>query len=261
MSGLADRRIVVTRPAPQAEDLCARLEALGAKPIRLPAIDVLPPASTNAVDSALRALHEWDWVVFTSANGVRFVFERADALGMAADAWNVVRVAAIGPATARALTAQGVEPAAVPEEYLAERIADVVGDVGGHRFLLLRADIAGDVLPRRLRELGGYVDEIVAYHTAERASDERAAALIAEGVDAVTFTSPSTVRGLLRVLGAEWRNALAGAAIVSIGPVTSAAARGCGLPVHAEAADHTTEGLLEALSAYFHEGARREVTQ
>jgi uroporphyrinogen III methyltransferase/synthase len=259
VSPLAGRRIVVTRPDGQVDELCARLEALGAWPIRLPTIDVLPPESTDALDFALRTLHEWDWVIFTSANGVRFALERSAAIGVTADAWRAVRVAAIGPATASALAAHGVTPAAVPEQYLAERIADVVGEVRGHRFLLLRADIAGALLPQKLRELGGYVEDVVAYRTAERDLDRNAAGLLAAGVDAITFTSPSTVRGLLRVLGPSWRGMLDGAAIISIGPVTSAAVRECGLTVDAEAEVHTTDGLLDALSNYFHASLGREV--
>jgi uroporphyrinogen-III synthase len=259
MSVLAERRIVVTRPDAQADELCERLEALGARPIRWPTIDVLPPASTDELDRALRTLHEWDWVVFTSANGVRFVFERADALAVPSDAWRAVRVAAIGPATARALQASGVTPAAVPDAYRTERIADGVGQVRGHRFLLLRADIASAVLPRILREQGGYVEDVVAYRTAERTRDAASPVSLAPGADAITFTSPSTVRGFLNLLGDTWRNVVADVAIVSIGPVTSAAARDCGLRVDAEATEHTTDGLLEALSRHFHASAGREV--
>jgi uroporphyrinogen III methyltransferase/synthase len=256
---LAGRRIVVTRPDAQAEELCARLQGLGAVPVRLPTIDVLPAESGAELDGALSTLHEWDWVVFTSANGVRFVFDRCAELNVAANEWRAVSVAAIGPATAAALAERGVRPAAVPGEYLAERIADAVGELRGRRFLLLRADIAGDALPRKLRAGGAYVEEVVAYRTRPRGPDPEAAVVLGAGADAITFTSPSTVRGLQGMLGERWRNALGKAAIISIGPETSAAVRELGLTVDAEAGEHTVDGLLSALTGYFHSVAHHEV--
>ncbi len=255
MSDLRGLRVLVTRPESQAGELCALLSAAGAEPVRLPVIDIAPPLSWRALDQSLAALAAYDWVVFTSANGVRSVMSRAQALGLhdgrANALFGSVRVAAIGPATTQALDAWHVQPAAVPTEYLAERIADAVGRVRGLRFLLLRADIAGDALPRRLRAQGAHVDEVAAYRTVERAIDARAAAgLLHDGVDWITFTSPSTVRGLQRVLGDAWRVAMADARIASIGPVTSAAARAADLAVHVEAAEHTTAGLVRAMLAH-----------
>jgi uroporphyrinogen III methyltransferase/synthase len=258
---LAGRRIVVTRPDAQAEELCERLRDLGAVPVRLPTIDVLPAESCAELDRALSVLHEWDWVVFTSANGVRFVFDRCAESNIAADKWRLVSVAAIGPATTAALAERGVHPAAVPEEYLAERIAEEVGELCGRRFLLLRADIASDVLPRKLRAGGAYVEEVVAYRTRPRGPDPEAALVLGGGADAITFTSPSTVRGLRGMLGERWRVALGKAAVISIGPVTSAAARELGLTVDAEASEHTVDGLLTALTGYFDSDTHHEVSR
>lgn len=254
MSALAGRRIVVTRPAAQADELCERLAQARAIPIRLPVIDVVPVDPPDGLDAALGNLPAYDWIVFTSANGVRFVFDRWLELGRPSIIWRTVRVAAIGPATARALSRRGVTAAAMPDDYLAERILDAVGDVRGRRFLLLRADIANPRLPQRLRERGAYVDDVVAYCTVQRRPDAEAIAGLRAGADAITFTSPSTVTGLLAMLGDDWRSLVGNAAVVSIGPVTSAAARDAGLTVDAEAAVHTIDGLMDALTAHFTAG-------
>lgn len=258
MNGLRGRRIVVTRPEPQADALCGRLAALGAVPLRLPTIAIAPVGDPAPLTRALLALHEWDWVVFTSANGVRHVLGRARELGMTADDWRAVRVAAIGPATANALAEGGIVPAAVPSEYLAERIADVVGEIRGTRFLLLRADLAGAALPERLRAGGGFVEDVVAYHTVPLQADPAMLAELRAGVDAITFTSPSTVRGFATAAGSDWRGLVNGAVIATIGPVTSAAARDLGLEVHVEAREHSSAGLLDALVAHFAQAGARE---
>jgi uroporphyrinogen III methyltransferase/synthase len=252
MSGvpLAGLRIVVTRPAGQADALSELLEAAGATAIRFPTIAVRP-ATLHATDRAkLLALGTYDWVVFTSANGVAGAWRELDRVNLPRETWKRVHVAAIGPATAAALRAHGIEPDALPGEYLSERLADVVGPVTGRRFLLLRADIAGETLPAKLRAGGGHVDEVAVYRTVEAAPD--AAALAAgDDIAAITFTSPSTVRGFVRVCGGAWPPALRQAAIVAIGPVTAEAARALGLVVAVQARTHTAAGLVAALIEHF----------
>jgi uroporphyrinogen III methyltransferase/synthase len=253
MSPLSGQRIVVTRPPRQARALCSRLEQAGAVCVALPTIDVHPIPANAALDDALRSLargDRFDWVVFTSANGVDAMASHSERLGLPLSTLRAARVAAIGPATRAALREFGVEPDAMPDEFLTERIADVVGDVQGRRFLLLRADRAGEVLPRRLREAGAHVHDVTIYRTVERPYDA-AAATLADGADAITFTSPSTVHGFCRILGDDWRRIARGAAIVTIGPVTSAAARAAGMDITAEADRHDADGLFDALITCF----------
>jgi len=251
MSPLSGQRIVVTRPRLQARAFCQRLAAAGATCIPVPAIEVQPVAANRALDQALRSLARTDWVVFTSASGVAATAWHLERLGIAVAALRAVRIAAIGPATRAALRDLCLEPDAMPDEFLTERIADVVGDVRDRRVLLLRADRASDLLPRRLQEGGAQVEAVTIYRTVERPFDASAAAALEDGVDAITFTSPSTVNGFCRVVGESWRRVAHAAAIVTIGPVTSAAARDLGLNVTAEADRHDADGLFEALVACF----------
>lgn len=259
MSELAGLRIVVTRPEPQAAELCERLRAAGAEPVRFPTIAIAPPASFDPLDRALRGLAGYDWVVFTSANGVRSALARAAQLGLDESAWSAVRVAAVGPATAGELHARGIQIAAVPDEYLTERIADAVGPAAGERFLLLRAEVAGELLPAKLRGIGAIVDEAAAYRTVERVPDDRAMAALRPGCDVITFTSPSTVRGFASALGDSLHDVVAGAIIAVIGPVTAAEAKRHGLEVHVEAEEHTMDGLVRALERHFGGWPEREV--
>jgi uroporphyrinogen-III synthase len=234
---LVGRRIVITRPAEKARRLADRLRSLGAVPIEFPTVRI-EPAEPGPIDAALRALEGFDWVVFTSANGVEAVCARLQAAGKDARDLAQRKVAAIGPVTAQALGEHGVEPALVPAEYVAEAILASLGEVRGLRFLLPRADIARDVLASELRARGAEVTEVAAYRTvgAEGPPPDLAAA------DAVTFTSSSTVRHFL-ASGAR----VGRAKVVCIGPVTAATARELGLTVDAVADEYTEDGLIQAL--------------
>ena len=233
---LAGRRIVVTRPEPDAQHLADRLRALGAVPIVVPAIRIEftdPPA----LGEALERLAHYDWLVFTSRNGVVAVFRQTRTIAGP-------RVAAIGPATAGALRERGIEPDLIPEEYVAEAIVEALGEVAGKRILLPRADIARRALTEILRSLGGLVDEIPAYRTVSTGGKLPDLS----HVDAVTFTSSSTVRGFL-----EQGNVPPGARVVCIGPITARAAREHGLGVTEVAGEYTEDGLIAALVDVFHQ--------
>lgn len=235
-TALAGKRIVITRPESDAERLAARLEAMGATPIVAPAIEIEftdPPE----LDQALARPDVYDWIVFTSKNGVEAVFRRTDRLAGP-------KIAAIGPATADGLRAHGVEPDVVPDEYVAEAVLEALGDVRGQRILLPRADLAREALPEGLRARGATVDVIAAYRT--RMSGGAGAV---QDADAVTFTSSSTVRGFLAGAAVP-----AGAKVVCIGPITAATAREMGLEVHHVAAAYTEDGLIAALVAAFEHG-------
>ncbi len=233
-SHLQNRRIVITRPAVDSQRLADRLRSLGAEPVIAPAIDI---EFTDPVelDEALAKKDEFDWIVFTSRNGVEAVARRTKTLAGP-------KIAVIGPATAEAARAHGWEPSLMPPSYVAESVLDAIGDVGGAKILLPRANIARDVLPEGLRARGATVVVIPAYRT--HTPTEPLPDLY--GVDAITFTSSSTVRGFLA------RGSVPpGAVVVCIGPVTAATAEELGLEVAAVADEFTEDGLVNALEALF----------
>jgi uroporphyrinogen-III synthase len=181
---------------------------------------------------------------------------------MAASWLAETQVAAVGPATAAALDGHGVGGAVVPDEYMGDRIPAALGEITGRRFLLLRSDRAADALPQRLRALGGMVADVVAYRTVPVSS--RVAGRVADdvrvGVDAVTFTSPSTIEGFVNGIGVDWRGIVERAIVATIGPVTAGAARAAGMRVDAEADPHSIGGLIDALIRAFSERAAEHRT-
>jgi uroporphyrinogen III methyltransferase/synthase len=243
---LQGRTVVVTRARAQASGLAQRLAALGAGVVELPAIRIVPRIDSDQVRSAVHSLHSYALVCLTSPNGVRLLFEAMAEQGRDARALASATVAAIGSGTAGALTARGVIPDLVPESYVAESLVEALADldVEGKPVLVARAAEARDVLPDALRERGAEVDVVTLYETvAEQPAAEAADA--ARGADYLTFTSSSTVRNLVGALGGD--GLPSGARVVSIGPVTSEAARDAGLEVHVEAQRHDIDGLVEAL--------------
>ena len=239
--------VVVTRARAQASGLAATLRALGAETVELPAIRIEPRIESPEVADAVAALHTYALVCLTSPNGVRLLFEAMAAHGRDARALAHATVAAIGPGTARALQEHGVLADIVPERFVAEALVEALEpvDVSGRPALVARAAEAREVLPDALRERGAEVDVVALYETVREPADERAIAA-AESADYLTFTSSSTVTNLVETLGGR---APAGARVVSIGPVTSEAARGAGLEVAVEAERHDPAGLVAALLA------------
>ncbi|MXY58978.1 MAG: uroporphyrinogen-III synthase, partial [Chloroflexi bacterium] len=204
---------------------------------------------TSVLDAALADLTSFDWVILTSKNGVDVVFDRLAAAGKDARAFSQTRVAAIGPATAAALSDRGIVADLMPAAYTTRSVAYSFAslNIRGLRILLPRADIAPPTLPDGLREMGALVTEISAYHTvAPEDAPVAARETLASGtIDAVTFTSSSTVRNLVSMLGgAELIN---GCKVVSIGPVTSRTASELGVRVDKEAAEHTVPGVANAV--------------
>jgi len=246
---LAGRRLLVVRPAGQQRELVARLRQLGAEVVVSPLIAIEPPADWRPVDRALGRLRSYDWVVFTSVNGVRSVVERLDALGIPREVLKALRIATIGPATARVLQQYGLEPALVPDRYIAEAVAEalVAAGVRGQRILLARAAEARDVLPQRLRDAGAAVDVVSVYRTVPRPLAEEVRRALVEGtIDWVLLTASSTVRSLVAAFGGT-SAVHERVRFAAIGPVTAATARELGLTVAAVATRYTTEGLIEAI--------------
>jgi uroporphyrinogen III methyltransferase / synthase len=237
---LYGRTVAVTRAREQASGLAARLRALGAEVGEAPAIRVVP------LDPPAPDPSRYDLVCLTSPNGVRLLFGRLADAGLDARALHGARVAAIGPATARALREHGVLADVLPDRAVAESLVEALGDVPVERALIARARVARDVLPDALRERGAEVDVLELYETvAERLSDEQLDAV--RDADYVTFTSASTVGNLLSALGDRGSAALATPRLASIGPVTSDALRAHGLEPAIEADPHDVDGLLAAL--------------
>jgi uroporphyrinogen III methyltransferase / synthase len=238
---LFGRSVVVTRAREQASELRVRLEGLGADVVELPAIAIA------AIDIALPDLSDYDWIVLTSANGVAALFGALDEAGLDTRALAGVRVSAIGPGTAAALAGRGVRTDLVPERFVAEALVDAFPppDRPGARVLVARAEQARDVLPDGLAARGYAVDVLPVYRTVTATPDPAAVERVRAGnVDAITFTSSSTVTNLLAALdGPPDPQPL----VVSIGPVTSETARARGLVVDAEATEHTIDGLVAAL--------------
>jgi uroporphyrinogen III methyltransferase/synthase len=264
---LAGRRIVVTRARAQAAALRALFEAEGAAVIEFPTIRLRPPADLRALDDAIGRLATYRWVVFTSASGVAAFTERMAALGSGAGALGTVRLAAIGPGTAAALRARGLRAALAPDEFRAEALVAAFARLwsrdrpaGSHppgagapatgiRVLVPRAADARPVLPEGLRRLGAVVDVVPAYCTElEREQTPEARARLARGcVDAITFTSSSTVRNFVALLDPETLRRLRRSLVACIGPVTAATAREHGLDVGAVAETYTLPGLVAAV--------------
>ena len=238
---LFGKRIVVTRAKGQAGGLAARLEALGACVIEIPTIEMQPPADPAPLDRAIANLASYDWLIFTSANGVRYFMERLDR--SAADLRSLrARICAIGPATRAAVEALHLKVDLMGAEYVAESLLEAFAahDLSGKRVLLPRAAVARDVIPTELAQRGAEVDVVEAYRTVAPESTEP----FPDAVDAITFTSSSTVQNFVSLYGAD---ALRGVKAISIGPITTRTALALGVEIAAEAQPFTVDGLLEAI--------------
>ncbi len=255
---LRGKRILLTRAVHQASELASRLRALEATPIECPAIAIVPPASYAPLDAALQRPSPYDWIIFTSANGVRAVAERAAQLSLGSASLPALRLGAIGPATAQVLAALFRPADFVPGIYVAEAIVEQIGPVAGQEILLPRADIARAALAEGLRARGATVEDVTVYRTVPGAGVAEVAELLRVGrIDALLFTSSSTVRYFLAGIAAAGlkRDALSASAhrpaVFCIGPITASTARAGGLPVDAVAREHTMSGLIAALNDWF----------
>jgi uroporphyrinogen-III synthase len=273
---LLKKRVLVTRTREQAGVLSEHLRAAGAVPVELPVIRIVPPTDWQPLDRALRAMSEgnaYDWLIFTSANGVKMVLSRLRELGLEPEVLRDTRIATIGPATAAALTDYGLSAALVPAEFIAESVAAALRNeaeqrgvtLAGQRVLLARAAEARQVLISELEEAGARVEVVVAYETVPVAQDdERGREVITllrqQQLDAITFTSSSTVHHFMHwlsqaapdiaILLAYPGKQPARPLIACIGPITARTARDYGLEVSVEAREYTTAGLVEALITY-----------
>ena len=249
---LSGRRIVVTRTRKQAGALSEQLRQLGAEVIELPTIRIEPPSDLRAFAELVQDAHAYDWIVFTSPNGVTAFFEMFYKLYDDARDLGGARIAAIGPATAQRVRDFHLKVDLQPAEFVAEAVVREFkkqGDIENLRILIARAEEARDLLPKELGALGAIVDVAFAYRTVAETTDrtEARSRLAAEGADMITFTSSSTVENFL-ALGLPWPQ---GMQVASIGPITSQTARDHGLTIGVEASRHDIPGLVEAIRRFY----------
>jgi uroporphyrinogen III methyltransferase/synthase len=249
---LSGKRIVVTRSRKQASELSNQLRALGAEVVELPTIRIEPPTELREFAELVQDAHSYDWIIFTSPNGVEAFFDMFFKLYNDAREIGPAKIAAIGPATAQRVKAYHLHVDLQPDEFVAEAIVREFikqGGVENLRILIARAEKARDVLPKKLTGLGAIVDEGFAYRTVPETRDPTGARrrLLEEGADLITFTSSSTVENFL-ALGLPWPKAMQ---VASIGPITSKTARDHGLKIDVEARRHDIQGLVEAIRNFF----------
>ncbi len=286
---LQGKRVLVTRTREQASAFSQQLRLAGAFPVEFPTIRIEPPRDWTQLDTALQRLYVdnvqdnqqgYDWLVFTSANGVAVCCERLRERGYDLLAMSPVRIAAIGPATATALAHYGLKADLVPDEYIAESMATAIIEDARQRgvsladmhILLARAAEARNVLVSQLQQAGAHVDEVAAYYTHAVDHDDVQGHAVLEllrqgNLDIITFTSSSTVRNFVAWLKDCERHdpiqedhaqslvavitAQARVRVACIGPITAQTARELGLPVHIEAKEFSIEGLMQAIVAYY----------
>ena len=257
MTPLAHRRILITRPPQQASELADRLRALGATPISIPTIEIAPPATFAALDAALASLSSFDVVAFTSANAVTAFHQRARLLGIVLGIDSGPRrIAVVGPSTAHAVEAIGLQAGVIPPTFTAQSLAETLRpEAQGKRFLMVLAEAAPTILSDGLESAGGQVTVAAAYSNRIPASSLQAIASLFSNPgncpDAVTFTSASTAANLVALLEASGLTLPAAVVRASIGPITSRALRDLGLPPHVEASESTIPALVAALELHF----------
>lgn len=255
---LSGCRIVVTRARSQASSFIEALENLGAEAIEFPTIEIVPPESYGALDQAIENIEEYDWIIFTSVNGVRYFSDRFSKFKKETNRLGKIRAAAIGPETANAVKLLGLTPRVVPDEYRAEAILANLrpGEMRGQKVLVPRAAEARDVLIGTLRQWGAEVDVVEAYRAVAPKNDPRPMrTLLLDGqTDMVTFTSSSTVRNFVALLGGRDVPALlAAAAVACIGPITQGTAEEMGIRVDVVPQDYTIAGLTAGIVEYFND--------
>jgi uroporphyrinogen-III synthase len=239
------KRILVTRPRAQADPFMDGLRVADFEPIYFPVIEIRPIENNPELDQTLRDLARYEWIVFTSRNGVEVFFDRLNEIS------SLPHVAAIGAKTAEALHARGVTVDFVPEEYVAEAILPGLGDLHGKRILFPRAEIARKTLPEAIVRAGGIAHEIAVYKTLPAHPDPEGLAALKSGVDVITFTSASTVQNFVAIArqnGLDPLNLPNNPLFACIGPITEQAAREEGLSNLVTAKEYTTEGLIQIIS-------------
>jgi len=251
---LFGKGVVITRPELQTEQFAALLQLQGARVIHFPTIRIVSPENHDGLDRAIDRLSRYQWIIFTSANGVNFFMKRLIEMGKDIRELKGVRICAIGPATAAKIEALGIRVDLVPDSFISEGIVKAFQNtyITGNRILLPRAEAARDVIPDGLAKLGAKVDVVTAYRTVNSGKNRsELEELIKERkVDVITFTSPSTVTHFMEIMGREFVLP-SQVRVACIGPVTAAAVRNAGMKIDILQERYTIPALVEALAEYF----------
>lgn len=253
---LAGKRILITRAREQSGEFVTFLKKLGAEVIEFPTIEIIPPLSWKELDLAIARLRTYNWIIFTSANGVIFFWQRLREKGKSNRFPPSLKVCAIGPATANQLRERGVPVHYIPKEFMAESILEGFQEMAikGKRLLLARAKKARDILPKGLRKMGAEVDVVEVYRTVKpKGGSKKLTELLADRkIDVIAFTSSSTVNHFAELLKKEdLKKLLKGITIASIGPVTAKTAKEWRLRVQIQPKQYTIPGLTQAIAQYF----------
>jgi uroporphyrinogen III methyltransferase/synthase len=255
---LAGKRILITRAIEQAEEFSALLGNYGAQVIPYPTIEIAPPEDWQPLDKSIEKINSYDWVIFTSVNGVKFFIQRLKDKRVTVAVLAKKKICAIGPRTQKELEKMGLTVHFRPSEYRAEGIAEglKVQGIQGKKILLPRAREARRVLPEALREAGALVDEVEVYRTVKPAKGKKSlAAILKRGIDMVVFTSSSTVRNFMELLSDK--TALNGVKVAVIGPITAETAKNYGLEPHIAPQEYTIPALVETIVEHFSQHSRR----
>jgi uroporphyrinogen III methyltransferase/synthase len=252
---LAGKRILITRSPEQSSEFKMRLKNFGAEVIEFPTIEIVPPVSWDKLDQAINQLKSYDWIIFTSVNGVHFFWQRLQEKGKERLP-SSLKICAIGPATANQLKKKEIPVHYIPKEYIAEALLRGFEKMAiqGKRILLARAKKARDILPKGLKKMGAEVDVVGVYRTIKaRGGAKRLKRFLADGeIDVITFTSSSTVNHFFELLKKEnLKRLLKGIAIACIGPITAQTATGLGMEVHIQPKKYTIPALTHAIGDYF----------
>ncbi len=255
---LEGKTIVITRARHQAPEFMHHLTELGAQVIEFPTIEIVSPDSWAPLDQAIDQLQAYDWIIFTSANGVRCFLDRVRVRGRSSRELKDIRICAIGPRTAQELRQKRIEVHLIPDEYRAEAVVESLTKEGlrGKRVLLARAKKAREVLPRELGNQGARVDVVATYQTVQprRDTSQFLSLLEEKRVDAIAFTSSSTVQNFMDMFRSkrdELLKGLEGVVIAVIGPITKRRAVELGLTVHVSPSEYTIPALSTAMAEYF----------
>ncbi len=253
---LFGKTVVVTRPKEQARPFTDLLEQAGAQVIPFPTIKVATPGSFKSIDKKINHIKEYDHLVFTSVNGVKAFISRMQRLRKDMRCLNGIKIAAIGEMTAHVLREHFLYPEIVPETFTSKHLANEFkkGDIKGRNLLLIRSELANDILPGQLRKMGARVDEVSAYTVREANVDSKKVKQLFRNheIDLITFTSPSTFTGFVSLMkGEPMAKLLKGVKVAAIGPVTRKEIRKQGIRVSITALKHTVPGLVAAIIAYY----------
>jgi uroporphyrinogen III methyltransferase/synthase len=249
---LTGKRILITRPQRQVEEFSTLLADCGAHVIAFPTIEIVAPGDWQPLDKAIENINSYDWIIFTSVNGVKYFGQRLKEKGVPRAALTGKKICAIGSRTKGVLEEMGLSVRFTPQEYRAEGIAEGLKALGmkGKKILLPRAREARRILPEALREAGAVVDEVEAYRTVKPAKGKTSLeSILKKGIDVVVFTSSSTVRNFMELLSDK--AALNGIKVAVIGPITAETARSYGLIPHIAPQEYTIPSLIQAIVEYF----------